>query len=112
MKPAADSSCFDSLLFVDQSPIHGRGLFAAGKISAGQFIGSYQGPVVDQDGAYVLWVEDGPDGEWIGYAGRNKLRFMNHADRPNAELDGLDCYALGDIRANEEITIDYRWNDS
>jgi SET domain-containing protein len=37
---------------------------------------------------------------------------MNHSDQPNAELDGLDCYALTDIQAGTEITIDYGWNDA
>jgi len=50
--------------------------------------------------------------QWTGYDGRNELRFMNHSDQPNAELDGLDCYALTDIQAGTEITIDYGWNDA
>jgi len=98
--------------FVDQSPIHGRGLFAGMDLSAGEMFGVYAGPVVKEDGMYVLWVEDTPGGSWTGYEGRNELRFMNHADEPNAELDGLDCYALNDIPAGTEITIDYGWNDS
>lgn len=101
-----------ALVYVNQSPIHGLGLFAAKSLSAGQLIGFYEGPVVEEDGTYVLWVEDTPGGEWIGYDGRNEMRFMNHADRPNAELDGRDCYALKDIPAGDEITIDYGWNDS
>jgi hypothetical protein len=40
------------------------------------------------------------------------MRFLNHADRPNAEMDGLDCYALTLIPAGTEITIDYGWNDA
>ncbi len=59
---------------------------------------------------HVLWVESGDDDsgeEWIGYDGDNELRFLNHAARPNGEMDGLDLYAIRDIRAGEEITIDY-----
>jgi SET domain-containing protein len=40
------------------------------------------------------------------------MRFMNHANTPNAEMDGLDCYALQNIVAGAEITIDYGWNES
>ena len=102
----------NQLIFVDQSPIHGRGLFAASDLSEGEMIGVYEGPEVEEDGMYVLWVEDTPGGGWTGYDGGNDLRFMNHADRPNAELDGLNCYTLMDIPAGTEITIDYGWNDS
>ena len=98
-------------VFVDTSPIHGQGLFAAADLEAGQQIGIYEGPVVEEDGMHVLWIEDSPGGGWTGYDGTNELRFMNHSDQPNAELDGLQCYALEKIPAGTEITIDYGWND-
>ena len=101
-----------TLYRVGPSPIHGRGLFAAKDLEPGQHIGVYEGPVVEEDGMHVLWVQETPDGQWTGYDGKNELRFMNHADSPNAELDGLDCYALEKITAGTEITIDYGWNDS
>ena len=65
-----------------------------------------------EDGPHVLWLEDEPGGSWTGYDGRNEMRFMNHSREPNAEMDGLNCYALSDIRPGEEITIDYGWDDS
>ena len=97
---------------IGPSPIHGQGLFAAMDLTAGQHIGIYESRVVEEDGIHVLWVEETPGGEWTGYEGINELRFMNHADEPNAELYGLDCYTLTRIRAGTEITIDYGWNDS
>ena len=100
------------LIYVARSAIHGRGLFAASDLVEGELIGIYAGPVVQEDGMYVLWVEDSPGGEWTGYDGCNDLRFMNHADQPNAEMDGLNCFALEDIPVGCEITIDYGWNDS
>jgi SET domain-containing protein len=100
------------LVCVDRSRIHGRGLFAATDLVEGQLIGVYQGPVVVEDGRYVLWVKDSPGEGWTAYDGRNALRFMNHADQPNAELDGLNCYALVYIPSGTEITIDYGWNDA
>lgn len=102
----------DTLVHVAPSPIHGQGLFASHMLTAGQFIGRYEGPRVEDDDTHVLWVQEEIDGEWTGYEGINEMRFMNHADRPNAEMDGLDCYALSDIPAGTEITIDYGWNDS
>lgn len=99
-------------LLVAQSGIHGLGLFAASPIEAGQLIGVYDGPIVTEDGMHVLWIEGDSADEWIGYNGQNDLRFMNHSSTPNAEMDGLSCYALGDIDTGAEITIDYGWDES
>jgi SET domain-containing protein len=102
----------NKLVFVTRSPIHGRGLFAAGPINAGQLIGVYEGPEVTDDGTHVLWIQDDTANSWTGYNGKNELRFINHSDQPNAEMDGLNCYALSDIEPGTEITIDYGWNES
>lgn len=99
-------------VYVARSAIHGRGLFAARSLASGQLIGVYDGPIVDSDGPHVLWIEDDTPGSWTGYDGQNEMRFMNHDDSPNAEMDGLYCYALQDIETGAEITIDYGWNDS
>ena len=97
------------LCFVAGSAIHGRGLFALDDIPAGTWIGHYDSVETQENGMHVLWVEAAEDGEdeWIGYDGNNELRFLNHDSQPNGEMDGLDLYALRDIRANEEITFDY-----
>jgi SET domain-containing protein len=102
----------NSLVYVAPSRIHGQGLFAVRPLKAGQLIGVYRGSVTDQNGDHVLWVENDGGGGWTGYDGKNELRFMNHADSPTAEMDGLNCYALVDMDAKTEITIDYGWNDS
>ena len=76
-------------------------------------MGHYDGPQTMENGMHVLWVEAGGNGgtddeqDWIGYDGNNELRFLNHARKPNAEMDGLDLYAIHDISAGEEITINY-----
>jgi len=80
-------------------------------LAAGQLIGSYEGPTVAEDGMYVLWVEE-DENVWTGYEGRNCMRFLNHSDTPNAEMHHLDCYALADIPAGREITIDYGWSET
>lgn len=100
------------LVRVGRSAIHGRGLFSSRALKMGQLIGVYEGMVVSDDGRYVLWVEDSPGGDWTGFEGCNEMRFINHADPPNAEMDGLDCFALMHIPARTEITINYGWNDS
>ena len=101
----------DEQVHVGMSVIHGKGLFASRRINPGELIGTYHGEPVSEDGMHVLWVED-DDGEWIGYNGTNHMRYMNHSDEPNAEMDGLECYATQPINAGEEITIDYGWNES
>jgi SET domain-containing protein len=100
------------LVFVARSAIHGRGLFAAKPVTAGQKIGVYEGPQVTEDGTHVLWIQEDESNSWTGYNGKNELRFINHSDSPNAEMDGLDCFALCDIEPGTEITIDYGWNES
>ena len=101
------------LCFVADSAVHGRGLFAREAISAGTWIGHYDGPKTLENGMHVLWMEADPgsDGDhvdgWVGYDGNNELRFMNHSEKPNGEMDGLDLYAGRDIEPGEEITIDY-----
>jgi SET domain-containing protein len=102
----------NKFVFVAPSAIHGRGLFAARHLETGQLIGVYDGLEVTEDGVYVLWIEGDTGESWTGHDGQNEMRFMNHANAPNAEMDGLDCYALQDIVAGAEITIDYGWNDS
>lgn len=97
------------LTYVDASPIHGWGLYARVAIESGSYIGTYLGPTAKRNGSHVLWIEDA-DGEWIGRRGMNRLRYLNHRKPPNAEFDGFNLYALRDIRADEEITIDYHWD--
>ncbi len=94
-------------MYVADSPIHGRGLFAAVRIGSGSHIGRYEGRRTDENGTYVLWVEGDGEDEWIGYDGTNELRFLNHSRPPNGEMDGQELYAARDIEAGEEITIDY-----
>lgn len=96
------------LVYVAASPIHGWGLFARERLARGAFVGTYLGPRARRNGSHVLWVADG-DG-WIGRRGFNRLRYVNHSPRPNAEFDGFDLYALRAIAPGEEITIDYQWD--
>ena len=99
-------------VYADESPIHGKGLFAAVEIEKDEYIGRYRGPRAKRDGRYVLWVEE-EDGELYGVSGRNVLRFLNHSTRPNAEFDGEELYALKRIREGDEITFHYgdEWAD-
>ena len=96
------------LFYVDDSTIHGRGLFARRDIQKGDYLGTYKGPVCYEEegaGPHVLWVES--EAGWIGRDGRNILRYLNHHEEPCAEFEGFDLYALMDIGSGSEITIHY-----
>lgn len=97
------------LCLVADSPVHGRGLFARHDIAQGTWIGHYHGEETQENGMHVLWLDagEGAEEQWTGYNGNNELRFLNHAQQPNGEMDELDLYANRDIRSGEEITIDY-----
>ncbi len=92
-------------VYMAPSSIHGNGLFARVGFTAGDYIGSYEGPEARRNGTYVLWVYQ--DEQWVGRSGRNLLRWLNHQEPGNAEFDGFDLYAKCAIGADEEITFDY-----
>ncbi len=95
------------IVYVAPSPIHGRGLFARQPIKKGSHIGTYEGPQAKRNGKYVLWIHDEDGAELEGRRGMNLLRYLNHAEKPNAEFDGYDLYATKTIRPGEEITFNY-----
>jgi len=96
----------DALFYMEQSGIHGKGLFARRLIEKGEYMGEYDGPEVVDNGMHVLWVEDETD-VWIGRDGKNLLRYINHSQQPLAEFAGFELFALCDINEDEEITINY-----
>ena len=98
----------EDVVYAARSSIHGHGLFAARAFTAGDYIGTFDGPLTDTDGDHVLWVyEHEDDPAPIGRIGENLLRFLNHAMPSNAAFDGFDLYASCTITRDEEITIDY-----
>jgi SET domain-containing protein len=113
--------------FVDVGPsgIHGKGAFAARDLCEGQRIGVYAGRryTSRQVGrrkwnsglTYVFALTDGTVID--ATSGGNATRHFNHCCEPNCvayEEDGaggqllIAFYALRDIRAGEELFLDYR----
>lgn len=93
----------DSLFYVDDSQIHGKGLFARKHIGAGERIGVLEGVPTLTDGEHVLWIDENN-----GILVKCDLRYINHSDEPNAVYyDTLEVFALTDISPGEEITHDY-----
>ncbi|MFC1774321.1 SET domain-containing protein [Pseudomonadota bacterium] len=94
-------------VFVDDSQIHGKGLFAKTFIPAGEEIGTIEGEYTESDGDYVLWVND-----QTGILVESDMRYINHSDNPNAAYyDDLTVYALKDINPGKEITHNYHQSE-
>jgi hypothetical protein len=94
-------------IYVADSAIHGKGLFAGTQIPAGAVIGHVRGIPSQHDGNHVLWIGANRAIEVIC-----ELKYINHADEPNAcYYDDLSVIALRDILPHEEITHDYTSND-
>jgi SET domain-containing protein len=104
--PWAHGGVLEAALEVRDSPIHGKGLFAASPIAKDTCLGVYEGTPAHENSVYVLWVEY-DDGELVGIDGKNDLRFANHSRTPNAEFWGARLYALEDIAQGREITFHY-----
>lgn len=97
------------MYYVARSRIHGKGLFAARPIKAGEVIGHVKGRKTRKDGPHVLWLS-----EEEGLLVTCDLRFINHDSQPNAAYyNDRSVVALRDIEAHEEITHDYGqdWSD-
>lgn len=90
------------LVYVEKSPIHGRGLFAARDLPKGKVLGRIKGSPTREDGTYVLWLTN----KW-GIEITNRFRFINHSDKPNVVLTGEDVVTLRKIRKDEELTHNY-----
>ena len=93
----------DSITYVDDSPIHGKRLFARTFIPAGQVIGTLTNEHTMKDGDHVLWID-----EENGIHVQCDLRYINHSDNPNAAYyDNLEVCAVRDIHPNNKITHNY-----
>jgi hypothetical protein len=90
-------------IYVEESDIHGKGLFAAKAIRKNSVIGYLEGNNTKKDGMYVLWIDHD-----TGFEVSNDLKYINHSDTPNAcYYDDLSVVALRDIKPGEEITHNY-----
>lgn len=111
---------------VKESSIDRKGLFATQNIKKGELVIEYVGEKIDNEEAdrrerindetgttYIFVYEDGTfcvDGA----VGGNDSRYVNHSCNPNMRIDFVDghinYYANRDIKAGEELTIDYAYD--
>jgi hypothetical protein len=106
-------------LSIKPSPISGKGCFASINFQRGKKIAEYTGERISDFEARararkrrVLRICD-IDGHWSldGARGGNGTHYINHSCQPNAYMKTLYghvlFFALRNIRAGDEITIDY-----
>ena len=114
-----------SKIAVRQSPIHGRGVYAARKLRAGEKIIEYTGerigwdvadqePSADPGDPNHTFLFALADGKTVIDAARggNSSRWINHSCAPNCETEESESarvfiHALRDIAAGEELNYDY-----
>lgn len=112
-----------SLVEVKQSPLHGRGLYAAASIPAGDLIGIWPVLILSEaDTAqvqatrlyhYIFYVDETPEGAIRGAVAFGEISMCNHSPDANAVfvVDAaaatVSLTAARDIAAGEEILIDY-----
>lgn len=110
-KTSADTEKSNNkILYVKESHIHGKGLFAKRNIKQGQVIGYIKGTPTTADGPHVLWLNGTEEGVVV----ECDLKYINHNSNPNAcYYDDLTVVALRDIEKDEEITHHYGedWNE-
>jgi hypothetical protein len=89
-------------IYVKNSGIHGKGLFARCYIKKDETIGIIEYKPAAEDGPYVLWVEE------QGVLVEGDLKYINHSDKPNAcYYEDLHVVAVKNIKKGEEITHNY-----
>ena len=114
---------FENLVYVKESGIHGKGLFSSVKIEEGKTIMVIKGDVIsgdecerredEENNVYIFW---NGDDCYIDTAMTEKIKFINHKCDYNCEVaDGdetsLLLVAARDIAPNEELTIDYGYEE-
>ncbi len=107
---------------VRESPIHGRGLFAATDIAQGETVAVKGGSIIDRAQLQELQARLGPAEVQIGddlficptteAEREGSMIFSNHSCNPNIGVRGQIVFmAMRDIRAGEELTHDWAMTD-
>ena len=109
-------------LEVKKSSVHGMGIFTKVDIPAEQVICIIKGEVIDEaecirredeeGNVYIFWNGD----NYIDTANTEMIKNLNHFCSPNGYVDDRDestlfLVAERDIKAGEELTIDYAYEE-
>ena len=112
-----------SLVEVKQSPLHGRGLYAAATLAAGSKIGVWPALILSAEDTdkvkttrlyhYVFFVDETAAGAMRAAVAFGPISMCNHSTDPNAEFEvdagnaTVTLIASRSINAGDEILIDY-----
>lgn len=88
-------------LIKKKSKIEGNGLFTTVPIYKGELVGEFSIVPATYNTKFSIWVDD------EHYRATNILKYSNHSEDPNCEVDFPEMTALRDIEAGEEITWHY-----
>jgi uncharacterized protein len=117
-----ENNYFEQFLYVKGSGIHGSGLFTSVNIPAGKKIMIITGETITGDecerreeefgNVYIFWNGD----TYIDTADTKKIKFINHNCEYNCDIidrneESLFLIAAKDIEADEELTIDYGYDE-
>ena len=101
-----------SKVFVADSSVHGKGLFAGESIQCGMVVGKYKSRKValDTEHPHIIIIYDEDTGDVIEQRmGTGDFRFVNHSAHPNLGLvdETLEFVALRAISQGEELLWHY-----
>lgn len=113
-----------TLIEVRESPVHGRGVYAAIRIRKGARVIEYVGERISQEEGNRRYADDDSDRPHVvlftvdddtvidAAVGGNEARFINHSCNPNCEAveDGGRIYieAIRAIASGQELFYDYK----
>lgn len=113
---------WENKVVVKYSEIHGNGIFALTDITPDELIMLIQGERISTDecirreekenNVYIFWNGD----HYIDTSSTDKIKYINHDCNPNCYVDDSDAdtlalYSAREIKAGEELTIDYGYDE-
>ena len=120
---SSEFHCLERQVFVKESGIHGSGIFTSVDIPKNTTVMKINGEVIsgdecerredDDDNVYIFWLYGDT---YLDTTKSNKIRYINHDCKYNCEVEddnngGLILIADKDIKAGEELTIDYGYEE-
>jgi uncharacterized protein len=113
---------YEEFVYVKDSPIHGKGIYTSRFINSGTKIMVIGGEVLsgeecerredEENNVYIFW-----NGEtYIDTNNTEKIKYINHDCDYNCEVHDRDestlwLVATRDIKIDEELTIDYGYDE-
>lgn len=113
---------FEELIVVNESDIHGKGLFVSGFIPKDSKIMIIKGDVIseeecirreeEENNVYIFWNGN----NYIDTVNTDKIKYINHSCNYTCIVDDRDNESLylianRDLNSGEELTIDYGYEE-